>query len=154
MEFSREEIMAEAERYGASPMLQTKFKRMILDRFPSVAEFLHCNETEVRRRTPFVGEKMEALMAHLRQVFCDRAIAEKNRVEEDERIVAYKKQLAEEKAREVEEMNARFSLADLQGIVSMMQLMNLNVVDLRLINQFMNAIKAKEAGKKGNEDEK
>ena len=90
-----------------------------------------------------VGIHQPILVRKVKEEFYLRERDDKARIAQDERVVAYQRKLKEDYEKRLEALNAEFSLSELQGIVSMMQLMNLDAVDLRLINQFMASVKAK-----------
>jgi len=142
MEFSKEEIMSFVGGLGVSRILAGRFRKQVLGHFPVARLFLKASDRELAAAGVH-GKAMEALVRKVKEEFYLRERDDKARIAQDERVVAYQRKLKEDYEKRLEAMNAEFSLSELQGIVSMMQLMNLDAVDLRLINQFMASVKAK-----------
>lgn len=142
MEFSKEEIMSFVGGLGVSRILAGRFRKQVLGHFPAARLFLKASDRELAA-SDVHGKAMEALVRKVKEEFYLRERDDKARIAQDERVVAYQRKLKEDYEKRLEAMNAEFSLSELQGIVSMMQLMNLDAVDLRLINQFMASVKAK-----------
>jgi len=142
MEFSKEEIMSFVGGLGVSRILAGRFRKQVLEHFPGARLFLKASDRELAA-SGVHGKAMEALVRKVKEEFYLRERDDKARIAQDERVVAYQRKLKEDYEKRLEAMNAEFSLSELQGIVSMMQLMNLDAVDLRLINQFMASVKAK-----------
>ena len=136
--------MREAVKYGASNRLISDFKKIVLSHFEDVAEFLHCNESEVVKRTPRIGAKQESLMKHLRQIFCDQVCEEIRKDRDDERIEKKKQELDEIYRKRFDSINRVVTIHELEGVVEMMKLMVLEKIRLSTLMQFLDSVKVEE----------
>lgn len=144
MEITKDDLLREAVKYGASNRLISDFKKHVLSHFENVAEFLHCNESEIVKRTPRIGAKQESLMKHLRQVFCDKVCEELRKDRDDERIEKKKQELEEIYRKRFDSLNRVVTIHELEGVVEMMKLMVLEKIRLSTLMQFLDSVKVEE----------
>jgi len=131
MDITRNDILDEAARYGASALLVTKFRTLVLDKFKTVSEFLRCDESAYRRRTRGVGKKIERLMAHVRKVFLDRQADERRRQTDAQKLAGWRKEWEAEFVKRCEELDFAVTCGELAGVVAMME-KNPSVGEIRI----------------------
>ena len=138
MEVTEKEIIDYARSIGASVNLLGRLSGVI-DMFASPAMFLKGTDVEYRR-SKIYGKAMRKLVSKIKEEFFCRAKDEARRVLYDERVQKF---LADKQRRldmELEAVNPIFTMKDLQVIELFMDQYKLEVVDLRTINSFMEAL--------------
>lgn len=140
MTFTKDDIMRYVETRKVSPWLKGRFRDNVLGRYPNVHMFLTASVEDYERIDGY-GKALRELTIAVRDEFYMRQKSEKDKLEFDERVVAYKKELTEAHNAAVAKLNPVFTLPELQGIVSFMQLMNLDEIDLKRIINFMDSIR-------------
>lgn len=141
-EITKEDIVREAQNGGFTSRLVTTFSKTVLTKY-TVSEILHCNETALVKRTRGLGKKMEELIAYLRKTFCKKIHDEKMLVDAEQIIRNCCNQLEEELKKIAEGLNPVITLGELQGVVSMMELMGLKDIDLVQIHDFLDAMRVR-----------
>lgn len=142
MDITRDEIIDYINTLDVSQILRGRFRALVLDKFPTVYQFLKSSETELKRLHGY-GKGLQDLVTKVKDEFYRREKEAKDRVEYDSRVVAYKEKLLNDYNAMIEQLNPVVTFAELQGIVSMMQLMSLDEIDLRVIRQFLDAIESR-----------
>ena len=142
MEFTRDEIVQYVNTLEISPWLRGRFVSVFLGGFPTVYQFLKSSEPELKR-IPSYGKAMAELITKVKDEFYRREKEAKDRLAYDERVKTHLANLTAEYARRKAELNPVFTLKELQGVVSMMQLMSLDEVDLCVLRQFLNSVQTR-----------
>ena len=142
MEITRNDIMAYMRTLPVSAQLRGRFKVYVLEKFPTVTQFLTASDAELRKLRNY-GRKMKAVVTKVRDEFWKREHDENERVLFDKRVQDTVDKLGAEYDKMSKALDPVFTLAELQGIVSMMQLMNLDEINLRTLRKFLDAVKVK-----------
>ena len=142
MEFTRDEIVQYVNALEISPWLRGRFVSAFLGGFPTVYQFLKSSEPELKRIQSY-GKAMSELITKVKDEFYRREREAKDRLAYDERVKTHLANLTAEYDKMKAELNPVLTLKELQGIVSMMQLMSLDEVDLRVLWQFLNSIQTR-----------
>ena len=142
MEITRSEVVAYVRSLPVSRQLQGRFIVYILDKFPTVTQFLVSSEKELGRLSNY-GRKMKKVVDTVKDEFWRRQHDAKDQVLFDKRVQETVEKLNAEYEKMNAALNPRLTLAELQGIVSMMQLMNLDEIDLRTIRKFLDSVRVK-----------
>ncbi len=87
MEIKRTDIIDYVKTLPVSPQLKGRFRVYILDKFPSVTQFLVSSEQELRKFRCY-GKTMVKLVAKVKEEFWKREHDENDRVLFDERRAA------------------------------------------------------------------
>ena len=142
MEITRNDIIKFVDTLPVSAQLKGRFKVYILEKFPTVTQFLVSTDAELNRLANY-GKKMAAVVKKVKEEFWKREHDENERVLFDKRVQDTVDKLGAEYDRMFAALNPVFTLPELQGIVSMMQLMNLDEIDLRTLRRFLDAVKVR-----------
>ena len=144
MEITRNDIIKFVDTLPVSAQLKGRFKVYILEKFPTVTQFLVSTDAELNRLANY-GKKMAAVVTKVKEEFWERERSAKERVLFDQRVQDTVEKLETEYDKMTKALNPVLTLAELQGIVSMMQLMNLDEINMVKIRQFLDSVKVKPA---------
>lgn len=145
MEITRNDIIKFVDTLPVSAQLKGRFRVYILDRFPTVTQFLVSTDKELDRLANY-GRKMALIVKKVKEEFWERERSAKDRVLFDQRVQDTIEKLNAEYEKMNAALNPLLTLAELQGIVSMMQLMNLDEINLRTIRKFLDSVRVKHEG--------
>ena len=145
MEIKRTDIIDYVKTLPVSPQLKGRFRVYILDKFPSVTQFLVSSEQELRKFRCY-GKTMVKLVTKVKEEFWKREHDENDRVLFDERVQETIDKLNAEYDKMKAALNPILTLAELQGVVSMMQLMNLEEIDLVVLRKFLDSVRVRREG--------
>ena len=140
MEITRNDIIKFVDTLPVSAQLKGRFKVYILEKFPTVTQFLVSTDAELNRLANY-GKKMAAVVTKVKEEFWERERSAKERVLFDQRVQDTVEKLETEYDKMTKALNPVLTLAELQGIVSMMQLMNLDEINMARIRQFLDSVK-------------
>ena len=147
MEITRNDIMSFVGTLPVSAQLKGRFRVHILEKFPTATQFLVSTEAELKRLRNY-GRNMREVVTKVKEEFWQRERVQKDRVLFDERVKETIERLNAENEAMRKTLNPVLTLAELQGIVSMMQLMNLDTIDLATIRKFLDSVRVKREGDK------
>ena len=142
MEFTRDEIIQYVNTLEISPWLRGRFVSAFLGGFPTVYQFLKSSEPELKK-IPSYGKAMEELITKVKDEFYRREKEAKDRLAYDERVKAHLEKLTADYDKMKSALNPVLTLKELQGVVSMMQLMSLDEIDLKTLRQFLDSVTVK-----------
>ena len=142
MEFTRDEIIQYVNTLEVSSWLRGRFVSVVLGGFPTVYQFLKSSEHELKR-LPTYGKGMDELVTKVKDEFFRREKEAKDRLAYDERVKTHLANLTSDYEKMKAALNPVFTLKELQGVVSMMQLMNLDEIDLTTLRKFLDAVSVK-----------
>lgn len=145
MEITRNDIIKFVDTLPVSAQLKGRFRVYILDKFPTVTQFLVSTDKELDRLANY-GRKMALIVKKVKEEFWERERSAKDRVLFDQRVQDTIEKLNAEYEKMNAALNPLLTLAELQGIVSMMQLMNLDEINLRTIRKFLDSVRVKHEG--------
>ena len=145
MEITRNDIIKFVDTLPVSAQLKGRFRVYILDKFPTVTQFLVSTDKELDRLANY-GKKMALIVKKVKEEFWERERSAKDRVLFDQRVQDTIEKLNAEYEKMNAALNPLLTLAELQGIVSMMQLMNLDEINLRTIRKFLDSVRVKHEG--------
>lgn len=145
MEITRNDIIKFVDTLPVSAQLKGRFRVYILDKFPTVTQFLVSTDKELDRLANY-GRKMALIVKKVKEEFWERERSAKDRVLFDQRVQDTIEKLNAEYEKMNAALNPLLTLAELQGIVSMMQLMNLDEINLRTIRKFLDSVRVKPEG--------
>lgn len=145
MEITRNDIIKFVDTLPVSAQLKGRFRVYILDKFPTVTQFLVSTDKELDRLANY-GRKMALIVTKVKEEFWERERSAKDRVLFDQRVQDTIEKLNAEYEKMNAALNPLLTLAELQGIVSMMQLMNLDEINLRTIRKFLDSVRVKHEG--------
>lgn len=142
MEFTRDEIIQYVNTLEVSSWLRGRFVSVVLGGFPTVYQFLKSSEHELKR-LPTYGKGMDELVTKVKDEFYRREKEAKDRLAYDERVKTHLANLTADYEKMKAALNPVFTLRELQGVVSMMQLMNIDEIDLTTLRKFLDAVSVK-----------
>ena len=142
MEFTRDEIIQYVNTLEISPWLRGRFVSAFLGGFPTVYQFLKSSEPELKRIQSY-GKAMSELITKVKDEFYRREKEAKDRLAYDERVKAHLEKLTADYDKMKAALNPVLTLKELQGVVSMMQLMSLDEIDLKTLRQFLDSVTVK-----------
>ena len=145
MEITRNDIIKFVDTLPVSAQLKGRFRVYILDRFPTVTQFLVSTDKELDRLANY-GRKMALIVKKVKEEFWERERSAKDRVLFDQRVQDTIEKLNAEYEKMNAALNPLLTLAELQGIFSMMQLKNLDEINLRTIRKFLDSVRVKHEG--------
>lgn len=145
MEITRNDIIKFVDTLPVSAQLKGRFRVYIRDKFPTVTQFLVSTDKELDRLANY-GRKMALIVKKVKEEFWERERSAKDRVLFDQRVQDTIEKLNAEYEKMNAALNPLLTLAELQGIVSMMQLMNLDEINLRTIRKFLDSVRVKHEG--------
>ena len=140
MEITRNDIIKFVDTLPVSAQLKGRFKVYILEKFPTVTQFLVSTDAELNRLANY-GKKMAAVVTKVKEEFWERERSAKERVLFDQRVQDTVEKLEAEYDKMLKALNPVLTLAELQGIVSMMQLMNLDEINMAKIRKFLDSVR-------------
>lgn len=143
MEITRKDIIDYVRRLPVSAQLKGRFRAYVLDKFPTVAAFLAAKDPELRKLENY-GKNMAWVVTAVKDEFWRRAHEAQDRVLMDQRVQEAVEKLEADYEKLRAALNPVLTLAELQGIVSMMQLMNLDEIDLATIRRFLDSVRVKQ----------
>ena len=142
MEITRNDIMAYVKTLPVSPQIKGRFKVYVLEKFQTVTQFLTASDAELKKLRNY-GKSMKMVVEKVKEEFWKREHDENERVLFDKRVQDTVDKLGAEYDKMFAALNPVFTLPELQGIVSMMQLMNLDEIDLRMLRKFLDSVKVR-----------
>lgn len=149
MDISRDDIVRYVNTLEISPWLRGRFVSAFLGGFPTVYQFLKSSEPELKR-IPSYGKAMAELITKVKDEFYRREKEAKDRILYDERVQQHINRLDDEYEKMRRSLNPVFTLKELQGVVSMMQLMALDEIDLKTLRQFLDSVTVKRGEEESN----